>query len=152
LDYGRGPDKVWVYGALRIRDGQSLTQTAASRNTAGFKALLDALDQDNPTGDLYLIADNLASHSSGPIQVAGRPSPSAHRTNPKGACWLNLIEGWWRIFRRNAFAGQSFADHTEIETATTIATRQLNHRAKPWVWGRPPRPHRRLRRRCVYSL
>lgn len=28
----------------------------------------------------------------------------------------------------------------------------LNHRAKPWVWGRPPRPHRQLRRRFVYSL
>lgn len=153
LDYGRGPDKVWVYGALRIRDGQTLTQTAASRNTAGFKALLDAVDQDNPDGDLYLIADNLASHSSGPIQEWLAVHPRVHiEPTPKGACWLNLIEGWWRIFRRNAFAGQSFADHTEIETATTRSTRQLNHRAKPWVWGRPPRPHRQLRRRFVYSL
>jgi len=97
--------------------------------------------------------NNLSSHSSGPIQEWLAAHPRVHiEPTPKGACWLNLIEGWWRIFRRNAFAGQSFADHTEIETATTIATRQLNHRAKPWVWGRPPRPHRQLRRRFVYSL
>ncbi|MCC2677281.1 MAG: hypothetical protein K0Q71_4664 [Thermomicrobiales bacterium] len=25
LDYGRGPEKVWIYGALRPRDGQALT-------------------------------------------------------------------------------------------------------------------------------
>jgi hypothetical protein len=28
LNYDRGPPKVWVYGAPRVRDGQALTQTA----------------------------------------------------------------------------------------------------------------------------
>jgi hypothetical protein len=69
-----------------------------------------------------------------------------------GACWLNLIEGWWRLFRREALAGQRFADHTELETATHLATTQLNRRAKPWVWDRPPRRHRQLRRCFVYRL
>jgi DDE superfamily endonuclease len=142
-----------VYGALRIRDGQTLTQTAASRNPAGFQALLDAVDQDNPDGNLYLIADNLFSHCSAPIQEWLAAHPRVHiEPTPKGACWLNLIEGGWRIFRWHAFAGQSFVNHTEIETATTLATRQLNRHAKPWVWGRPPRPHRQLSRRFVYSL
>ena len=31
LDYGRGAEKVWVYGALRVRDGQELTMAATSR-------------------------------------------------------------------------------------------------------------------------
>jgi hypothetical protein len=65
---------------------------------------------------------------------------------------LNLQEGWWRLFRREAFAGQSFADAKEIEQATMLATQQLNRRAKPWIWGRPSRPHRQLRRRLVYCL
>ncbi|MFL6295868.1 MAG: IS630 family transposase, partial [Actinomycetes bacterium] len=25
LDYGRGPEKTWVYGALRVADGQEVT-------------------------------------------------------------------------------------------------------------------------------
>jgi hypothetical protein len=33
-----------------------------------------------------------------------------------------------------------------------VATEHLNARAKPWVWGRPPPPHRTLRRRFVYRL
>ena len=24
MDYGRGPEKTWVYGALRVRDGKEL--------------------------------------------------------------------------------------------------------------------------------
>ncbi len=30
LEYGRGPDKMWVFGALRVEDGKSLTFTSRS--------------------------------------------------------------------------------------------------------------------------
>jgi hypothetical protein len=33
-----------------------------------------------------------------------------------------------------ALAGQCFADAAEISLATGVATRQLNQRARPWVW------------------
>jgi len=26
MDYERGPEKTWVYGALRVRDGKELTR------------------------------------------------------------------------------------------------------------------------------
>jgi hypothetical protein len=144
---------VWVYGALRERDGRALTLTARSRNTAGYLRLLAAVYAANPDGDLCLIADNLSSHTSPPIQAWLAAHPRVHTAPiPTGACWLNLQEGWWRPFRREALADQSFADAAEIDSATEIATRQLNRRARPWVWGRPPPPHRHLRRRFVYCL
>ena len=31
LEYSRGPEKTWVYGGLRIADGQEITCTAARR-------------------------------------------------------------------------------------------------------------------------
>lgn len=94
LDYDRGLQKVWVYGALRVRDGQVLTQTAPARNTAGYLALLNTLDRSYAQGDLYLIADNLSSHTSGPIRdwLADHPR-FQHAFIPSGAAWLNLIEG-----------------------------------------------------------
>ena len=61
-------------------------------------------------------------------------------------------EGWWRIFRKTALAGQTFADSDEIACATRVATAQLNARARPWVWGRPQPKHRSYRRRFVYIL
>jgi hypothetical protein len=59
---------------------------------------------------------------------------------PKRACWLNLQEGWWRIFRKTALAGQSFADPDEII------------HARPWVWGRPPPAPRHHRHVLTYRL
>jgi hypothetical protein len=153
MDYGRGDEKVWVYGGLRVRDGREVTFTAPARNTVGYLKLLRALDEANPDGELNLVSDNLSSHTSGPIQGWLEQHPRVHPVPiPTGACWLNLQEGWWRLFRREAFAGQSFADAKEIDLATQVATEHLNARAKPWVWGRPPPPQRTLRRRFVYCL
>lgn len=153
LDYSRGSEKSWVYGALRVREGHCLTQSSGSRNTVGYLRLLEAIDHDNPTGDLYLIADNLSSHKSPPIQEWLAAHPRIHQVFiPVGASWLNMQEGWWRLYRREALAGQSFADSAELELARAVATRNLNSRAKPWIWGRPPCPKRQLRRRFVYHL
>jgi hypothetical protein len=153
LDYGRGPEKVWVYGALRVRDGRAVTLTAASRNTAGYLRLLEAIARANPVGDLYLIGDNLSSHKSPPIMAWLAAHPRVHQVFiPVGACWLNLQEAWWRLFRREAVAGQSFVDAAEIGHATRVATAQLNRHAMPWVWNRPPGSPRHRRRTFVYRL
>ena len=140
-------------GALRVRDGQALTLTAQARNTAGYRRLLETIVAAKPRGDLYLISDNLASHKSGPIQEWLAAHPRVHHVFiPVGACWLNLQEGWWRFLRHAAFAGQSFVDGAEIGAAVRLATAQLNQRAKPWVWGRPPKPRRKRRRSFVYRI
>jgi len=71
---------------------------------------------------------------------------------PKAACWLNLQEGWWRLFRRQGLAGQTVADAAEITHATTIATAQLNTHAPPWIWGRQPPPTANSAASFVYCL
>ena len=55
LEYSRGWEKVWVYGALRVRDGKVLTRCAASRNSKGYIASLSDIEADNPTGDIFVI-------------------------------------------------------------------------------------------------
>jgi hypothetical protein len=142
LDYSGGPEKTWVYGALRVRDGTELTQCAASRNSTNYIALLTDIE-----------IDNLSSHNSAQTCTWLAEHPRLHQVFiPKGACWLNLQEGWWRLFRRDALAGQSFANPDEIEQATRITTTQLNRRANPWIWGRPPKDHRHYRRLFSYRL
>jgi DDE superfamily endonuclease len=144
LDYERGPEKTWVYGALRVRDGKELTRCALSRNSKGYIALL---------ADIFIITDNLSSHNSLETRTWLEAHPRIHQIFiPTGACWLNLQEGWWRLFRRDALAGQSFANPKEIEQATRVATTQLNLRAKPWVWARPPKIPRHYRRLFCYRI
>ena len=153
LEDSRGREKVWVDGAWRVREGQEVTLTARARHTAGDVRLPDAVEQAHPTGDLSRITASLARHTSPPVREWRDAHPRVRQVFlPTGACWLNLPEGWWRLSRREAFAGQTFADGDEIDQVTVLATRKLNHRAKPWIWGRPPRPQRLLRRRFIYLL
>jgi hypothetical protein len=75
-----------------------------------------------------VITDHLASHwRLLHPSVAGQPPAHPRQVFiPVGACWLNLQEAWWRIFRRAALAGQRFACPEEIALATRMATCQLN--------------------------
>lgn len=66
------------------------------------------------------------------------------RLSPAGAAWLNLIAGWWRMFRRNALTGVSLADTSDTACATRIAIAQFICHARPQVWNRPISSHRRL--------
>jgi hypothetical protein len=121
--------------------------------------VLVALARGRPPGqpqrwrDLYVIQDNLSSHTSGPIQAWLAEHPRVHQVPiPVGASWLNPQEAWWRLLRKEAFAGQTFADHEEVEQAVVAATARLNCRAKPWVCGRPPPSPRHYRRLFIYRL
>ena len=144
---------MWVFGALRVEDGKSLTFTSRSRNAKGYLKLLEKIARSIPRGAIYVIADNLKTRKS----VAERQWLEEHpRIDnafiPKGAAWPNLIEVWWRLFRRQALAGVNFADGYEIDKATRVATRQLNRKASPWVWGRKPKLPRYCRRTFVCRI
>ena len=153
LDYARGPEKSWGYGALRPADGQAVTLTAPSRSSAHYQRLLQRVEEANPTGKIRIVTDTLSSHNSKSTRAWLENHPRiSHTCIPVGGCWLNLQKGWWRLFRKAALAGQSFANPDESAHATQVATGQLNTRAKPWIWGRPAPPTRRLRRRFEYRL
>ncbi|MEU1194429.1 transposase [Streptomyces sp. NPDC005859] len=112
---------------------------------------MQLIEDANPTGEIWLVTDNLSSHNSLSTRTWLEDHPRIrHAFIPVGACWLNPQEGRWRIFRKTALAGRSFAGPAEIEHATRLATSQLNARARPWVGGRPAPPTRLLRRRYVY--
>ncbi len=119
----------------------------------GERAPLDAVAADNPTGTRSLITDNLSSHKSPPIAAWLAEHPRVQQVFlPVGACWLHRQEGWWRLFRREELAGQSFANGEEIAQITALATTKLHARAHPWFWDSPPKPPRHRRRRFVYCL
>jgi hypothetical protein len=127
--------------------------TAPSRNSVYYQRFLQTVEEANPGGEIVVVTDNLSSHHSISTRAWLEDHPRiTHAFIPVGAAWSNLQEGWWRLYRKAALAGQSFADPAEIETATRLATAQLIACATPWVWGRPSSPHRRLRRRFVYRL
>jgi hypothetical protein len=64
LQYSRGLGKVWVFGALRVEDGKSLTFTSRSRNSKSYLKMLRKIERAIPRGLICLIADNLKIHDS----------------------------------------------------------------------------------------
>jgi hypothetical protein len=70
LEYGRGRDKVWVFGALRVEDGKSITFTSRWRNSEGYLKLLQKIERAIPKGLIYLVADNLRTYKKS-VMVRG---------------------------------------------------------------------------------
>ena len=101
-----------MFGALRVKDGKSLIFTSRSRNSKGYIKLLQKIERAIPRGLIYLIADNLRTHKSAPLlrEWLTEHPRIEHAFIPKGAAWLNMIEVWWRLLRRQALAGIDFAD------------------------------------------
>ncbi|WP_406307242.1 transposase [Streptomyces sp. NBC_00885] len=142
LDYSRGPEKTWVYGGLRPTDGQAVTMTPSSRNSVFYQQFLQWLEQAHPDGEIWIVTDNLSSDNSLSTRTWLEDHPRIHHAFILvGACWLNLQEGWWRIFRKATLAGRSFATRDDIDQATALASDQLNSRASPWSGADP---HRQL--------
>lgn len=153
MDDSRGPEKTWVDGALRVCDGEELTKCAASRYSKGSIALLSDIEADNPSGDIFIISDNLSSHSSWETRTWLEGHPRIHHVFiPTGGLLAQSAGRLVAPLPPRCLAGQSLANPDEIEQATRVATRQLNLRAKPWVWSRPPKDPRHYRRLFCYRL
>jgi hypothetical protein len=94
MDYSRGEEKVWVYGALRVCDGKEITRCAASRNSKGYIALLADSEAANPTGDIFVKTANLSSHNSAETRAWLTDHPRIqHVFIPKGARLSQLTRG-----------------------------------------------------------
>ncbi|MGW7045201.1 transposase [Streptomyces avermitilis] len=112
--------------------------SASSRSSVFYQQFPQQIEDANPDGEIWIVTDNLSSHNSLSTRTWLEDHPRIHHAFiPVGACWLNRQEGRWRIFRKAALAGRSFAHRDDIEYATTLATSQLNSRGSPRVWGRP---------------
>ncbi|WP_159425841.1 transposase [Streptomyces noursei] len=154
-----------VRSRLRSRTGEDLglrcpadtgrprNHDGSPRDSAFYQQFLQQVENANPAGDVYVVTDNLSSHNSkSPREWLEDHPRIRHVFIPVGACRLDLQEGSWRIFRKTALAGQSFAGPPETDQGTCLATTQLNTRARPWIRGGPSPPNRHLRRRYVYTV
>ena len=57
---------------------------------------------------------------------------------PKYACWLNLIEPWWKQLKSLALYGRRFETLPELETALWEALDYWNNHRHPYRWKKIP--------------
>jgi transposase len=151
-DYSRH-GYLWAYGALAHRSGCVLVDTAERRTTASWLQFLDRLESFVPPGEAYVIVDGLPLHWSIDTMLWNWGHPRFHLVPlPKQAAWLNLIEGFWKILTQRTLDGRSCRSTNEVATALAAGVADWNAHPTPFLWGRPPRPRRRLKRTYVFRI
>ncbi len=144
---------LWTDGALAHRDGKAFIETASARNTATWLPFLDGLKRFVPAGEVYLIVDARPLHGTLDTMLWNWGHPRFQFVPlPKAAAWLNLIEGFWKILGQRALAGRTCADTTTVAAALHAGVEDWNQQPTPFLWGRPPRPKRQLKRTYVYRI
>ena len=107
-DYGRR-GKVWVHGAFEPATGQAEIVISPRRDTASHLQLIEKVIEKFPCERWLLIEDNLSTHHSRDVKTAFLAWPEVQvQFIPKYACWLNLIEPWWKQLRSLALKGRRF--------------------------------------------
>ena len=71
---------------------------------------------------------------------------------PKAAAWLNLIEGFWKLLGQRALAGRDCFSTDDVDQALRAGVSDWNRQPTPFLWQRPPRPQRQLKRMYVYKI
>jgi len=112
---GEGGSMARLRSAM-ARNHALLADARNSKNS--IERLKGHRSRQNPKGDIFIIRTNLSSHNS--LEEAA-PGLAEHPRHPHGFIPKGQVAqfagGWWRFFRRDAFAGQSFGQCHEIERA-----------------------------------
>ena len=145
-DYGRR-GKIWVNGAFEPATGEGTMVLSPSRDSASHIQLLEQVIEVFPSDRWLIIEDNLITHKSRDVKTALLAWPEIQiQFIPKYACWLNLIEPWWKQLRSLALKGRRFGNVDEIIQALIDALDYWNAHKHPYIWKKKPQEQF-----CVYA-
>jgi transposase len=137
-DYGRR-GKLWVHGAFEPATGQASILLSPRRDSASHIQLLEKVISEFPSDRWIIIEDNLSIHISRKVKLALTAWPNIQILFiPKYACWLNLIEPWWKQLRSLALKGKRFENLDELTSALNQALDYWNVHRHPYVWKKKP--------------
>ena len=137
-DYGRR-GKLWTHGAFEPATGQATILTSPGRDSVSHIRLIETVMCRFPADRWLLIEDNLSIHTSRQVRLALAAWPEIQILFlPKYACWLNLIEPWWKQLRSLALKGNRFETLDETIQALYAAVDYWNAHRHPYVWKKRP--------------
>ena len=109
------------------------------RTAANLVDFMETLAQQSPTGDVYIVWDNLNIHHDGKdsrwTKFNERHGGRFHFLHtPKHASWVNQIEIWFSILQRRVLKYGSFSSRRELNAAVRGFIRYWNRRRHPFNW------------------
>jgi transposase len=149
-DYGRR-GKLWTHGAFEPATGQAAILMSPGRDSISHIRLLEKIFIEFPADRWLIIEDNLSIHVSRQVKLALAAWPEVQVLFiPKYACWLNLIEPWWKQLRSLALKGRRFETLDELTSALDQALEYWNAHRHPYTWKK--KPHQQVTSFGGYSV
>jgi transposase len=126
-----------LIGAFDIRTGEVFAHVRPRRTAEDIMAFMEDLARRYPTGDVYIVWDNLNIHV-GEVwdRFSQRHGDRFHFVyTPVHASWVNQIEIWFGILQRRVLRLGDFRSPAELEKRLQGFVRHWNAReAHPFRW------------------
>ena len=124
-----------LLASLEVHSGQVRAESMQRNDSATFIRFLRLLLQAYPDKELYLIADNGASHRSKKTLAWVAKHKRLHLTfTPTHASWLNQIEIWFGILTRKVVRRGIFKSRQELVDRLMNFIKTYNQQARPFEW------------------
>lgn len=125
-----------LFAAMNTLDGTIISMCDDRHRHQEWLKFLRVIDQVTPGGqEIYLIADNYATHKHPKVQrwLARHDRFHIYFT-PTSSSWLNMVERFFRDLTENRLRRGIFRDVEELITAIGAYIDQHNQNPKPFVW------------------
>lgn len=125
-----------LFAAMNVASGKviSLCQQR-HRHQEWLKFLRLLNDATPPDRDLYLIADNYATHKHPSVQRWLKKHPRFHiQFTPTSSSWLNMVERFFRDLTQHRLRRGVFRSVLELIDALDEYVDQHNENPKPFIW------------------
>lgn len=129
-----------LLAAFDVGTGEIAAEVVTHRTAEATVAFLESLARRYPTGDVYVVWDNLNTHLEGPTkrwtEFNERHGKRFHFVHtPIHASWLNQVEVWFSILEKRVL---KFADFASVEAAAARIMGYVaywnQHLAHPFRW------------------
>ena len=134
-DYKRNGTAT-LFAAMNTLDGTVISMCDDRHRHQEWLKFLRVIDQVTPDGkEIYLIADNYATHKHPKVQKWLARNRRFHiYFTPTSSSWLNMVERFFRDLTQNRLRRGIFRDVEELITAIGDYIDKHNDNPKPFVW------------------
>ena len=134
-----------LLASLDVATGRVIAHVRKRRTSKDFLAFLDSVVKEYPDRQLYIVLDNLNTHTN----EAATKWLEAHRLvsfhyTPTHASWVNLIEGFFSILTRQGLQQAVHQSAKELEHFLKTFVQEYNKCCGPFEWTKGPEKLRRI--------
>jgi len=134
-DYKRNGTAT-LFAAMNTLDGSVISMCDDRHRHQEWLKFLRVIDHLTPPGkELYLIADNYATHKHPKVQRWLKRHPRFHMCfTPTSSSWLNMVERFFRDLTEQRLRRGIFRDVEELIIAIGDYIDKHNDKPKPFIW------------------